>query len=100
MPFYQQPKNYKVEIDYNKYQPVAVYAYTDMEGKSTPLKLKIDLPDASRVTVSVDGVRLTKELPGRDLYNCFVTIDGRKQLIDIIYYREQGLWVIEKIKSY
>lgn len=100
MPFYQPPKNFKVDIDYDIYQPIAVYAFTDMDGKSTPLKLKIDLPDESRITVAIDGVRTTKELQGRILYNCFVTLNGRKQLIDIIYYREQGLWIIEKIKSY
>jgi len=100
MPFYQPPKNFKTEIDYDKYQTVAVYAYTDMDGKSTPLKMKIDLPDESRVTVPIDGVRTTKELPGRDLFNCVVTLNGRKQLIDIVYYKEQGLWVTEKIKSY
>lgn len=100
MPFYQPPKNFKVDIDYDAYQPIAVFTYTDMEGKSIPLKIKIDLPDESRVTVPVDTVRLTKELHGRTLYNCYVTLNGRKQLIDIIYYKEQGLWVMEKIKSY
>lgn len=100
MPFYQSPKNYKIEIDYENYQTIAVYSFTDSEGNSTPLKIKIDLPDATRVTVPVDGVRTTKELPGRTLYNCFVTLNGRKQLIDIIYYKEQGLWVMDKIKSY
>ena len=100
MPFYQQPKTYKIDIDYDNYQPVAVYAYTDAEGKSTPLKIKIDLPDESRITIPVDGLRLSKELPGRTLYNCYVTLNGRKQLIDIIYYQEQGLWVTPKIISY
>lgn len=100
MPFYQQPKTYKIEIDYNIYQPVAVYVYTDMEGKSTPLKMKIDLPDSSRVTVPIDGIKITKDLPSRTLYTCVATLHGCKQLIDLIYYHEQGLWVTEKIKSY
>ncbi len=100
MPFYQQPKSFKIDIDYDNYQAVAVFAYTDMEGNSTPLKIKIDLPDATRVTAAIDGVRTTKELQGRTLYNCFITLQGRRQLIDIIYYKEQGLWVMEKIKSY
>lgn len=100
MPFYDPPKNHKIKIDYDIYQPIAVYAYTDSEGNSTPLKIKIDLPDESRVTVAIDSVRITKELPGRTLYNCAVTLRGRRQLIDIIYYKEQGLWVMEKIKSY
>lgn len=100
MPFYEQPKTHKIEIDYEKYQTIAVFTYTDSEGSSTPLKIKIDLPDESRVTVPVDSVRLTKELHGRTLYNCYVTLNGRKQLIDIIYYKEQGLWVTSKINSY
>nr|WP_295678819.1 hypothetical protein [uncultured Lachnoclostridium sp.]DAE05613.1 MAG TPA: hypothetical protein [Siphoviridae sp. cthL03] len=100
MPFYEPPRSHKFEIDYDNYQTIAVYSFTDAEGKSTPLKIKIDLPDGTRVTVPVDGVRITKELPGRELYNCYVTLNGRKQLIDIIYYKEQGLWVTEKIKSY
>lgn len=100
MPFYEQPKTYKIEIDYDNYQPVAVFVYTDAEGNSTPLKIKIDLPDDTRITIPVDGVRIMKELPGKDSYNCYVTLNGRKQLIDIIYYKEQGLWVTEKINSY
>lgn len=100
MPFYEAPKSHKIEIDYDKYQAIAVFTYTDTEGISVPLKIKIDLPDESRITVAIDGVRTTKELQGRTLYNCYIKLNGRKQLIDIIYYKEQGLWVTDKIISY
>ena len=100
MPFYEPPKNHKIEIDYDMFQTIGVALYTGNDGKITPLKLYIDLPDESRVTIAVDGIKTTKELEGRTLFTCVATLNGRKQLFNIIYYKEQGLWVMEKIKSY
>ncbi|HCL02870.1 MAG TPA: hypothetical protein DHW61_10750 [Lachnoclostridium phytofermentans] len=100
MPFYEPPKDFKIEINYDVYQTIGVALYTGNDGKITPLKLYIDLPDSSRITVAVDGIKTTKELKGRILFTCVATLHGRKQLFDIIYYKEQGLWVTDKIKSY
>ncbi|GEM_PF-1197024 len=100
MPFYEPPRSCKIEIDYDVFQTIGVAQFTGADGKIIPLKLFIDLPDESRVSFDVDGVKNTKELTGRILFTCVATLHGRKQNFDIIYYKEQGLWVMEKIKSY
>lgn len=97
MPFFQSSESSKFEIDFTKYQPIAVYSYTDVDGKITPIKFKMDLPDATRVTVDIESIRSTKDIYGGVSYSCYAMVNGTRQLFVIVFFSEPMLWCLRKV---
>lgn len=96
MPFFEKPKNFNIDIDYDRYMPVAVLACYQEDGKIIPMRIKFKAPDESLITVDVDGVRSTKDILGGFSFCCLVTNYGRQQQVILNFYIKEHLWVMER----
>lgn len=95
MPFYTPSKDSKFQIDYDKYNPVYVYFYTDMDGKIRPIQFTYEADDNTRTTLKIDNIKSSKEIKGGILFCCLVTDYGRQQEVNLVYFIVQHLWCID-----
>lgn len=95
MPFYTPSKDSKFQIDYDKYNPVYVYFYTDMDGKIRPIQFKYESEDNSIITLDINSIKYSKDIYGGILFCCLVTNYGRQQEVNLVYFIAQHLWCID-----
>lgn len=96
MPFFEKERENNIVIDNDRYQPIAVLAYTSAAGEITPMRFKMQLPDESIETVNIDGIKSHKDIPGGINYCCLVTTYGHQKQVTLRYFIREHLWVLLK----
>lgn len=91
MPFYTPSNKPEFYIDFNKYKPIYVYFYTDMDGNIRPLQFTYETDDNTRVTLKINEVQYTKDIQGGILFCCLVTNYGRQQEVDLVFFYKQHI---------
>lgn len=94
MPFIIPKPDNTLNIDYDRYTPVTVMAYWDMDGKITPVRFKYVLPDESVETYKIDNIKYIKDIKGGYLFRCYFTSYGRTKEIDLLFYIREHIWVM------
>lgn len=96
MPFFTPTKHEEFHINYDLYQPIAVYYYTSSEGEVTPLKFKYETPDFTIETIEIKEIKIRKDIRNGVSYTCLCKNYGRLQQIVIMFYSKQCTWVMQK----
>lgn len=93
MPFFENNlSNYK--IDYSKCQPVSVIVSFNREGKMIPVYVGIMDLYGNACRVKIDGITCTKDGNGCTTYCCFYNTNKRSRQVNLTYYINQHLWVL------
>jgi len=97
MPFGFYPHNPKPEIDLSQLRTVSVIANFNVNGDIRPECFRIVNPDQTEDTFKVEFVKLTKILhcPSRILFRCCYTNNNKHCEIDLVYYVDQCVWIIQ-----
>ena len=96
MPFFTPSKHEELNINYDLYQPVAVYYYTSSEGEATPLKFKYETPECTIETVEISQIQNRKSIRNGYSYTCLCYSYGRPRQVVLYFYIDKMMWVMQK----
>lgn len=96
MPFgYPQNPEPKVNIDYNRCQPVSVIAVYNQEGKIKPLYVSLSDMYGNVCKAEITGVKYSKDITGGISFRCLYKAGSRLKECTLKFYYDSHVWVLE-----
>lgn len=96
MPFFQYTNSEKVNIDYTKYSPVSVIAVFNADNKIKPLYVSLEDLYGNIFKTKINTVKYTKDGKDCTTFCCLISCRNCQQQINLIFYTEKHIWVLEK----
>lgn len=91
MPFYTPANETYQPIDLNRYKPIVVIAYYDIDGNIKPLRFKYE----SDFTFNINEIKYSKDVKGGILFCCLITNCNKQQEVNLVYFIREHLWCLE-----
>jgi hypothetical protein len=97
MPFYEIPRDEKINVEFDKLRTLSVIAVYNQEGKIKPLYVSLVDLYGNVCKTKIEGVKYTKDFKDRKSFICLYKSGDVLRECMLTFYIKDHRWVLENV---